>query len=310
MQKTVRWKLNSAIRSPVFPLLGPVTSCILENTMIEGLKQHARSTGARLMVVGLPYDGKFLEPGLLASGFRPKPALFPPHFMEATAVIDLSLEPEQILSAMHHSKRKNIRQALKRGITVVERDGESLMVFYKLMCELCQRRNTTPNPAMASFFVELWRSFQPKGWIRLFFAMNGSEPVTAAVAFSFGDWFRVWKIGWSGRHGNLKPNEALWWQMILRARQEGYRFFDFVEINPAEARHIAGSDPGENESRSETVTAFKLGFGAKSLFLPGAYYYVFNPVLRKLFRVGAGRWLDSPAILKIASPFLSKTFRI
>jgi lipid II:glycine glycyltransferase (peptidoglycan interpeptide bridge formation enzyme) len=212
-----------------------------------------------------------------------------------------------MLSAMHRSKRKDIRQALKRGITVVEQGGEGLKEFHKLMLTLCKRRNTTPNPAKLEFFVKLWERFRPKGWIRLFFAMHGSEPVSASLAFSFGGWFRAWKIGWSGQHGNLKPNEALLWQMILWARQNGYRVFDFVEINPREARRMAAAEPDENTF--QTTTAFKLGFGAESLFLPGAYYYVFNPMLRRLSRLGVGRWLDSPAILKVASPFLTKISR-
>jgi peptidoglycan pentaglycine glycine transferase (the first glycine) len=285
-----------------------IHDAFLENAVIAGLKQHARLMGVRFMVAGLPYGGHYLEPGLVAAGFQPKPTLFPPHFLEATAVINLAQAPGQIFAAMRRRTRRNVQAALKRGICVVEQTGEGLIEFHKLMLELCKRRNTTPNPAGVKFLVELWQRFQPKGRIRLFFAMHGSEPVSAALAFTFGDWFRVWKVGWSGQHGNLKPNEALWWQMILWARQNGYRFFDFVEINPDEARRMAGGDAdGEN---FETVTAFKLGFGGERLFLPGAYYYVFNPVLRRLFRYGIGRWLDAPVILKVASPFLSKISRI
>jgi peptidoglycan pentaglycine glycine transferase (the first glycine) len=280
---------------------------ILEDAVIAGLKEHARLMGVRFMVAGLPYGGHYLAPGLVAAGFQPKPALFLPHFLEATAVINLSQEPEQILSAMQRSKRKDIRQALRRGIRVVEQDGKGLGGFHRLMLALCKRRNTTRNPAKLEFFVELWKRFRPKGWIRLFFAMHGSEPVSAALAFSFGGWFRAWKIGWSGQHGNLKPNEALLWQMILCARQNGYRFFDFVEINPGEARRMAGDELDENSF--QTTTAFKLGFGAESLFLPGAYYYVFNPVWRTLLRYGIGRWLDAPIVLKAANLFLGKFSR-
>ncbi len=279
---------------------------VLEKALIAGLKQHARNIGVRFMVTGLPYHGHFLEPSLVAAGFQPKPARFHPHFIEATAVIDLSPEPDQILSAMHHSKSKNIRQALKRGITVVEQGEDGLRSFHGLMCELCKRRDTTPNPADVNFFIELWKRFRPKGWIKLFFVMHGSETVSAALAFTFGDWFRVWKIGWSGQHGNLKPNEALWWQMILsaRVRRDGYRFFDFVGIDLEEAKRMSEGTADENSFT--TTTSFKLSFGAERLLLPGAYYYVFNPVLRKVLRYGLGRWLDSPGFLKMAGPFLNK----
>ena len=280
---------------------------ILENAMVAGLKERARLMGVRFMVVGLPYDGHYLVPAFVAAGFRHKPMQFPPRFLEATAVINLAQDQEQMIAAMRRRTRRNVRESLKRGILVVEQNGDGILEFYKLMLALCQRRNTTPNPGRVGFFLELWERFRPKGWIRLFFAMHGSEPVSAAIAFTFGDWFRVWKVGWSGQHGNLKPNEALWWQMILSARKDGYRHFDFVEINPEEARRMASGDT-DGES-VETVTSFKLGFGGGSQFFPGAYFYVFNPVLRKLFRYGVGRWLDSPAMLKVAAPFLNRISR-
>ncbi|HTX22415.1 MAG TPA: GNAT family N-acetyltransferase [Candidatus Aquilonibacter sp.] len=280
---------------------------ILENAVIAGLVRHARLLGVRFMVVGLPYGGHYLAPRLMAAGFQLKPSGFPPQFLEATAVINLSSETEQIISAMRRSTRRNIRHSLKKGISVVEQGGEGLKEFHGLMLALCKRRKTTPNPAEINFFIELWQRFRPKGWIRLFFAMNGQEPVSAALAFTFGDWFRVWKVGWSGQHGNLKPNEALWWQMILWARQNGFRFFDFVEINSEEAKRLVNSSGDGNGF--ETVTTFKLGFGGESKFLPGAYYYVFNPALRRLFRCGLGYWIKSPGFRKLANPFIRKIYR-
>jgi peptidoglycan pentaglycine glycine transferase (the first glycine) len=280
---------------------------VLVNAAIAGLVQHGRQIGLQFMVVGLPYDGHYMKPGLLASGFQHKPNKIHPHFIEATAVINLSREPEQMLAAMRRRTRRNVRESLNRGIIVVEQNGDGILEFYKLMLAICQRRNTTPNPGRVEFFLELWERFRPKGWIRLFFAMHGSEPVSAAVAFTFGDWFRVWKVGWSGQFGNLKPNEALWWQMVLWARQNGYRFFDFVEIDPEEARRMAS---GEMDGDSfETVTSFKLGFGGQCQLLPGAYCYVFNPVWRRLFHLGVGDWVDSPIFSKAAGPVLRKMIR-
>ena len=277
---------------------------ILGNAMIAGLKQQALRLGARFLVVGLPYDGQDLASGLVAAGFQRKPSRFPPHFLEATSVINLSREPEAIFSAMHRSKRRNVRCGLKRGIRVVESAGAGLMEFHRLMVALCQRRNTTPNPAKAEFFTELWKRFQPKGWVRLFLAMHGPEPVSAALAFTFGGWFRVWKVGWSGRHATLKPNDLLWWQMILQAHRDGFRCFDLVGIDPEQAKRTACA--GGSEDDHATVTSFKLGFGGECRFLPGAYYYLCNPVWRLLGRHGLGRWLESPLFLKAAGPFLGR----
>ena len=112
---------------------------ILEKALIAGLKQHARNIGVRFMVAGLPYNGHFLEPGLVAAGFQHKPVRFHPHFIEATAVINLSPEPEQILSAMQlQQTAKTSVKPLKRGITVVEQGEDGLRSFHRLMCEFVQ----------------------------------------------------------------------------------------------------------------------------------------------------------------------------
>ena len=73
----------------------------LKNAVIAGLKERARLMGVSFMVVGLPYDGHYLVPGLLAAGFQHKPNENSTRdFMEATAVINLSQEPEQMFAAM------------------------------------------------------------------------------------------------------------------------------------------------------------------------------------------------------------------
>ncbi len=280
---------------------------VLERAVVGALKDYARRLGWDFLAVGLPYNGHHWVPDLTAAGFLQKPPRFPPNFMAATSVIDLTPNPGQLLSNMRRTTRHNIHKGLRRGIAVVEQDGQGLAGFYNLMAALCQRRKTAPNPPDAEFFVHLWRRFRPKGWIRLFFAMNGSEPVSAAVSFTFQDWFRVWKIGWSGQHGHSRPNETLWWQMILCARREGFRFFDFVEIDADEAKRRIDGEADENALQN--VTSFKLGFGGDIRLLPGAYYYVLNPALQVLFRCGLGRCLDSAAFLKFAHRFLRRASR-
>lgn len=268
----------------------------LAPTLLAGLLQRARAQRLAFVVVGLPYTAHWLTPHLTAAGFLPKPALLPPTFMEATTLIDLSPTPEQLLAAMRRSTRRNARHAGNKGIRLVESDERGLGTFYSLMEQLCARRGTSPNPARLDFFVQLWRQFQPKGWIRLFHAMLGDEPVSAALAFTFRDSFRVWKVGWSGAHANLKPNEGMWWELIQYARRNGFRHFDFVELDPVLARAVLAGTSLENVP--ENVTTFKLGFGGKIVMLPGAYYYVVSPGLRVLFRCGLGRLLQSRRLIR------------
>jgi lipid II:glycine glycyltransferase (peptidoglycan interpeptide bridge formation enzyme) len=272
------------------PCIGSEEELVVEVCLKE-LKKFFSGLGVMLAVVGLPYHAHGLVQPLERSGFFRKPNRLHPHFMEATLVLDLSKQPEEILAEMRMSTRKHVRNALRKGITVVEGEVRDIDMFYELMLSLCERRKTTPSPSQADFFHHLWKNFSPKGWMKLFIARNGQEPVSATIAFPFGDWFRVWKIGWNGQYGNFRPNEALWWAMIQYARNNGYRYFDFVDIDPVQARAaLNGKDPLPS---SANTTFFKLGFGGEIKLLPAAYCYFLNPALRLVMQCGLGRFLDS-----------------
>ena len=271
---------------------------LVNKICIAELKTFLKGLGVMMAIVGLPYDGHGLVGPLEKGGFIRKPTRFPPQFLETTLVIDLTQEPQEILAAMRASTRRNIRSAARKGITVVEGDARDIETFHVLMVALCERRNTAPNPPEMDFFHRLWENFNPRGWIKLFIAMNGQEPVSAAIAFPFGDWFRVWKIGWSGQHGIMKPNEALWWGMIQYARESGHRYFDFVELDPVQIK--AMREGRMTEPLPGNVTSFKLGFGGEIKELPGAYLYFVNPILRTAVKLGLSRFLDSGAAWQLS----------
>jgi len=271
------------------------------------LKNFVSGLGVTFAVVGLPYNaGRLVQP-LERSGFFRKPNRMHPHFIETTLVLDLTKQPEEILAGMRTSTRRNIRHALKKGITVVEGETKDIDTFRKLMLALCERRKITPNPPQADFFYHLWKYFNPKGWIKLFIALNGQEPVSAALAFSFGGWFRVWKVGWSGQYGSLKPNEAMWWEMIQYAQRTGHRHFDFVELDPNQIKTMLAAKG--TESMSENVTSFKLGFGGEIRSLPGAYCYFPNPIVRMAMRGGFLKFIDSKLIQQLTQIYIKRSFR-
>ena len=264
---------------------------VVQGMVLTELGLLTKRLGAIFLVLGLPYESCFPADQLRRAGFERKPLNLPPHFLEATLVVDLALPPDILLSRMRPSTRRNIRQAEKQGVQVVLGNGRDLGTFHRLMLALCRRRQTSPNPAEAGFFTMLWDKFAPRGWVKVFLAMRQQEPVSAAVAFTFGDWFRVWKVGWSGEHAQLKPNEALWWQMMQYARQQGFRRFDFVSLNPGHARALA--EGNTTRSAVDGASNFKLGFGGEVKLLPGAYLYFPNPLVRLAMRFGPAKRLIS-----------------
>lgn len=269
---------------------------------VAELKRLLHGQDVIYATVGLPYTPpRGLVKILEGDGFIRKPRRLHPHFLERTLVIDLTKHPEEILAEMRPSTRRNIRHALKKGITVVEGTAKNIGTFRELMLALCKRRNITPNPAQEDFFQQLWNILNPRGWVKLFIAKYDEEPVSAAIAFPFGKWVRIWKVGWTGKYGGLKPNEAMWWAMISYAHKNGYRHFDFVDIDPDTV--IAGSAGSDLRLHIENENSFKLGFGGEIKVLPGAYCYFPNPILRMAVRNGCGRFLDSEIFYRLTQMY-------
>jgi hypothetical protein len=271
---------------------------LVEQVLMTEIKDFLGRQGVLYLLVQLPYDAHRFAGRLRESGFIRPPQALAPFYMQATLVLDLAKTEERLMAEMRHSTRHQVRQGLKRGVTVAQGNERDLDFLWELMQALCARRKTTPNPSHPDFFHLLWRRFAPRGWINLFLAKYQGKPVAATLAFPFGNWFRVWKIGWSGEHAELRPNQLLWWEMIRHARSKGYRHFDFVNLEPAQPGNSTAADP--QLSSPDGPTAFKLGFGGTITTLPGAYCYFISPLARAGTRIGLIRLLNSKTSVSLA----------
>jgi lipid II:glycine glycyltransferase (peptidoglycan interpeptide bridge formation enzyme) len=278
----------------------------LADRCVRELKRMLKRLRIFICVVELPYLGPDLIEALKKNGFIRKPHRLQPHSLEYTTIIDVTRDPEEILAGMRGSTRKNIKAAIDRDVVVVEGGEPDLDTFRRLMLELCERRKISPNPPQADFFHYLWELFVPRGWVKLFIAQADGEPVSAVIAFPFRNWFRAWKIGWSGEHRNLKPNEALFWAMIRYAHQHGFRYFDFVGIDAQQAKAVLAGTALRDLPPSHSV--FKLGFGGQIWEMPGAFCYFPNPLLRLALSATRGKILDSELIRRMTGRFSRKLY--
>jgi lipid II:glycine glycyltransferase (peptidoglycan interpeptide bridge formation enzyme) len=271
---------------------GPVVArgdLSVEKILLAELKHFLRQERARYLLAQLPYDAGEFGSRLLDDGFIKAPLALAPSNMTATLLLDLKKSEAQMLAEMHPVTRKQIRQGLKRGL-VIERGGAAdLDEFWRLMCALCVRRKTVPNPASPEFFHELWKRFSPRGWMQVYVAKLEGKTVAGQVAFRFGDWFRVWKIGWDGAHAELRPTHLLYWKMICAAKEQGCRHFDFVNL-----------DLQPSGLPVDGAAEFKLGFGGEVKKLPGVFCHFTNPLLRGAMRAGGATLLDSNRSVRLA----------
>lgn len=264
----------------------------------EALHTFANTARLNYLVILPPFHtGTRWAETFREKGFFVKPRDLPPAgvgLVTATLVIDLEQSLESILAGMKRDTRYNIRKACREGFALRKGSYDDIPLFWELMVALCRRRGVSPVPKRRDFFETIWRCFADKDAVQLFICEYSGRPVAALFGISFGNAFRVWKVGWNGEHKNKQPNHFLWWEAIKWAKAKGLKVFDFVWIiqEHAEAllegREVCGKYAG--------VTAFKLGFGGKLLLAPEPLYTSFNPTLRKALNVGGHRLLAYPPV--------------
>ena len=80
------------------------------------------------------------------------------------------------------------------------------------------------------------------------------------------------------------PTYLLQWEAIRWAKEQGCEVYDFWGIpDPPEDANEAEVSPINARSGMRGVYWFKKGFGGREVEYPGAYDYVYNPLLYKLW---------------------------
>lgn len=260
--------------------------------VMKALSQHILSLRLTYLVIAPPYCGNEIVPLLESMRFRQKPSgLHPTGVGKATLLIDLRKDEDQLLAEMSMTKRQNIRRAIRKGVQIRLGDDSDAEIMRDLMWSACKRRGTAPSPSQPDFFAILWRELGPSGLVKFFIAEVDGQPVSAGTVQVFGGVSQLWRVGWSGTHDRINPNDLLHWEMIKWAKRSGCQVFDFMHIKPDHARAILRGER-INDSYSG-VTDFKTSFGGQLVVLPDLYYRSYNPIVQLAFDLGAARILQS-----------------
>jgi peptidoglycan pentaglycine glycine transferase (the first glycine) len=252
---------------------GPVVAdpAALED-VADAVVDLCRRARIRNLVVDLPEGSEATVAPLRARGFVPsqvKTAL------AATLVVDLTQSDEELLAGMRSSTRRNIRKGERAG-TVVRRGGrEDLALVAELFAATADRQGFIA--ADERYLGTLYDELDPLDQCVLMIAEVERAPVSAMLGIVFGDRIVYKRGGWSGTHGDARPNEVLHWAAMQWAKAAGLRRYDFDGIEPAVARAIATGTDGPEPTH---VTRFKLGFGGDVVLLPDSLAYLPNRVVR------------------------------
>jgi lipid II:glycine glycyltransferase (peptidoglycan interpeptide bridge formation enzyme) len=202
-----------------------------------------------------------------------------PRFVFAIDVEDKS--DEELLASFSQEWRRNIKKAEKSEVKVRQATFSDLEIFHTLYKETAKRDKFTPRPL--NYFKQMWKSLNENSnnlaEMRLYIAEQ--ENICHAACL----WVRVGKHVWytygasstSGRE--LRPSNAIQWQMMRDARDAGASIYDM--------RGIAATL--NEKSPLFGLLRFKIGTGGKVIQYVGEWDFVLKPLIYKAFRVALAR---------------------
>jgi len=259
---------------------------------MDNAAKHAR---LKYLAVVPTYTGHHFVPLLENLNFIPKPDFLPPSsVMRATLVLDLAEDLDKLMGRMRRETRRDLRRGLSSDLVFREGGESDIGTFRRLMWALCERRGCAPSPPQKDFFHTLWKVFHAHGHLKLFLVefAKTRTPVSAVIAFPFGDTVRAWKAGWSGEYKELSPNALMHWEVIKWSKQNGYRYYDFVSLDLESSNKLLRGETVQPD-KTNGMFFFKVGFGGQAIVLPEQYFQFYNQLIHLLFRFGGRQILAS-----------------
>lgn len=263
---------------PNGPLIAPEDEDVAR-VLIDELLAVVRQQRIRFLVLQPPSNGHWLERCLQERQFcRSSVSAFPMR----TTRLNLERPLDDILSGMKPKTRYNIRLAERRGVTVREGSRDDLPVFHQMLMLTARRQRFTDYSL--HYFTAMHSLFSERAQFKLFLAEYRGEVVSSLLVIPVCDTALFKKGAWSGRHGNLHPNESAHWHAIQWAKAHGYRYYDFEAIDAEPSTQLSSRQSFHADAVS-SVARFKLGFGGDVVVHPPAFELAANPVVRWMRRV-------------------------
>jgi lipid II:glycine glycyltransferase (peptidoglycan interpeptide bridge formation enzyme) len=195
-------------------------------------------------------------------------------------VIDLTAEPEELLSRMKQKTRYNIGLAKKKGVTV--HPWKNLSGFHKLMLKTGER--DTFGVHSLDYYRKAYNLFHPSGACELLVAKHGGEVLAALMIFLAGT--RAWYFygASNDEKRNMMPTYLLQWEAMLWAKNHGTTQYDLWGVPDFDEQFLEEHFKDRSEGLWG-VYRFKRGFGGRLIRTAGAFDKVYNKPLYDVYRM-------------------------
>jgi lipid II:glycine glycyltransferase (peptidoglycan interpeptide bridge formation enzyme) len=275
------------------------------DVLVRSINKLAKERRIQYIAITPYVENEYLDKILEKNGYSPTKELLPPTMTtRATLILDLSKELDTLLMDMRYETRREIKLALKSELTVREGDKKDLDTLFRLMSIVAKKRGENPVPNSVYFFHMIWDYLHPRGYVKLLVVELEGNPISTGLMFTFGNTVRFWKIGWSGELGKKHPPQFLYWELIKWSKNNGFRYFDIVQVDAVVTDHLSSGLPVTNELKSRRIygpTFYKLGFGGKVVKFSGPWFRFQNPIIRYLYRYFGSSLIRMPYTKKLIS---------
>lgn len=187
----------------------------------------------------------------------------------STVLIDLSPDPETIISNLNQTSRHAIRRAEREGVTVeeIEADNVNCKKFYDLLATTAEGSfHIRPY----DYYYKFWRRYADAGLGQLFFAYHDGKLIAGAFAMIFGE-KSTYKDGASVREKTVYGASHLLQLYVMQwARRQGSKMHDLCGSPPSD-------QIGNKDHPHYGIGLFKTSFNKQVTDYVGAFDLVVSP---------------------------------
>lgn len=144
-------------------------------------------------------------------------------------ILDLDKEEKKIWMELESRTRRAVRKALKSHVTIKKGDGGDIDEYYKMVQATYSRSHTPPPPKR--LIKMAYEKLYPKNMIRLIFAEYEGEYIAGLLPTMYGDTVYYWGGADAGTNRSVQPMSLLFWEIIIWAKKNGYKYYDMLGID-------------------------------------------------------------------------------
>lgn len=177
-------------------------------------------------------------------------------------LIDLNRSADDIWKDLDKYKRKNVKRAEKKGVTIEELSEKNLIpIFYDLLKETYIPRKQPLEDI--SHFEAVFDILVPNNMAKFFLAKYNNEYIAGRLVLTYKGTVYDWFTGSLRKTLELYPNDLLVWHILKWGSENEFKVFDF-------------GGGGTSEQSSEGWIEFKKRFGSKQISY-GRYTMIHQP---------------------------------